>query len=110
MPVMKVCPPNLWPSRGQVRKAHYDGVMPSIAVAVSDSGVNPIPGRMLDGIKLTSRPSHDERGHGSKVAGTILTIAPSGQIVPIRVMDEYGALESPDLLDLAFRWVQQHAA
>jgi hypothetical protein len=81
---------------------------------VIDSGVNPIEGaRMAEGINVASdglpHETGDERGHGTAVAQTILSVAPYVEIVPIRVTDARGILESPEVLDAAFEWVSQNA-
>src|SRR5690242_5096938 len=84
-------------------------------VAVLDSGVDP---RRLSEIHpapaLLPGPQPtdwiDHCGHGTKVAATILAIAPEAQILPVCVTDRYGALESPERLTEALTWVLRHGS
>ncbi len=81
-------------------------------VAVIDSGVKPISDRILPGLDFSGsgdpRGWRDDCGHGTAVARDILAIAPLAWIVPVRIMDRYGALEKPEYLENAFEWISGH--
>jgi Subtilase family len=89
----------------------------NVAVAVIDTGVS--AGRLpvsalLSGVNLSGEGSADDtsdsNGHGTAVAATIVHIAPTTRIVPVKLLGEYGYLRKPDHLELAFEWIREHHA
>lgn len=71
-----------------------------VTVAVLDSGVDKehetLKGHVLKGFDFLDfdRTTQDPNGHGSHVSGIILSVEPDAKVLPIRVIDENGSLET----------------
>lgn len=89
-----------------------------VVVAVIDSGIDPErlpPGTaVLPGINLSgdgdAADTHDDAGHGSAVAATILGIAPGAGLLPVKLMDRRGSLRDKAMVDKAFAWISEQSA
>lgn len=84
-------------------------------VVVIDTGIDPHlldAAVVLPGVNLSGDgdpdDSTDSHGHGTRVATTILCLAPSTRLVPVRLLNLRGALQPTNTLELAFDWVLRH--
>lgn len=86
---------------------------PFFSVAVVDSGLSAdlasLAGTNVSG-EGESTDTIDRCGHGSAVASTILGIAPTVTLVPVRATDRRGVLRDGDALAAALEWVLDHHA
>ena len=109
------------PPAWQITRAHRD-----VVVAVVDSGVDAehpeLAGRVLKGINLLQprRPSHDDIGHGTAVAGLIAArgnngrgfcgVAPDCRILPVKVNEPGTGAVSAEHIAQGIRWAVREGA
>ncbi|GIG65078.1 S8 family serine peptidase [Phytomonospora endophytica] len=70
-------------------EAQAESTGEDVVVAVVDTGVGEHPdldGRVLDGKSFVDdRPRRDQSGHGTDIAGQVLSVAPGARILPVKV-------------------------
>ena len=84
-----------------VRQAiHKAGTLTPMAVAVLSTGVSAVGGLTLRKGKtfVGGDPERDVFGHGTQVSSLIAAIAPTAEIVPIKVMNDDGTATSYDIV------------
>src|SRR5262245_36884511 len=87
------------------------------AIAIIDTGVaveRLTSGTVLKGVNLSGDgppdDTWDEHGHGTRIAATILSMAPWAPIVPVKLICKFGYLRASSQLEAAFDWVAAHRA
>lgn len=109
------------PPSAELALAGFDGLAgdghdgAGVTVAVVDSGVDldhpTLKDHLGPGIDLVDgddRPD-DDNGHGTHVAGIVLSGAPGATIMPVRVLDASGS-GSLDTIAEGVRWAADHGA
>lgn len=86
-----------------------------VTVAIVDTGISSErleKATVLTGINLSREGNEDDTTdagtHGTAVAETILSFAPCVKLVPIRLMNRWGTVQSRKKVEEAFDWILQN--
>ena len=93
-----------------LEQAHELSNGSEVVVGIVDTGVNAdrpaLAGAVLPGAEFPElgTGTHDERGHGTEVAGLVVTVAPEAKILPVKLNGN--SVEA----NAAIRWAVDHGA